>query len=64
MGELELKIALQQEGEEQIREIWHQSEGIVRKRRQDIQEELDRLLDPLALTKDNTNQKNTGTGLA
>lgn len=43
MGELELKIALQQEGEEQIREIWHQSEGIVRKRRQDIQEELDRL---------------------
>ena len=47
MGELELKIALQQEGEERIRDIWHQSEDLVRKRRQEIQEELDRLREQL-----------------
>jgi len=43
MGELELKIALQREGEEQVRAFWQAAEEKVAKRRQELKEEQEQL---------------------
>jgi vacuolar-type H+-ATPase subunit E/Vma4 len=43
MGESELKIALQREGEEQVRAFWQAAEEKVAKRRQELKEELQKL---------------------
>jgi vacuolar-type H+-ATPase subunit E/Vma4 len=43
MGESELKIALQREGEEQIRAFWQAAEEKVAKRRQELKEEQEQL---------------------
>lgn len=43
MGESELKIALQQEGEARAREFWQQAEGAVEKRCKEIEVELEHL---------------------
>jgi len=45
MGESELKIALQQEGEARAREFWQQAEEAVEKRRTEIEAELEHLRD-------------------
>ena len=43
MGESELKIALQREGEEQVRAFWKAAEEKVAKRRQELKEEQEQL---------------------
>jgi vacuolar-type H+-ATPase subunit E/Vma4 len=43
MGESELKIALQREGEEQVRAFWQAAEEKVAKRRQELKEEQEQL---------------------
>lgn len=43
MGEIELKIALQQEGEARIRDFWAKAEEIVAKRRVEINQEIEHL---------------------
>ena len=43
MGESELKIALQREGEEQVRAFWQAAEKKVAKRRQELKEEQEQL---------------------
>jgi vacuolar-type H+-ATPase subunit E/Vma4 len=43
MGESELKIALQREGEEQVRAFWQAAEEKVEKRRQELKEEQEQL---------------------
>lgn len=43
MGESELKIALQREGEEQVRAFWQAAEEKVAKRRQELEEERKKL---------------------
>lgn len=43
MGEPELKIALQREGEEQVRAFWQAAEEKVAKRRQELKEEQEQL---------------------
>ncbi len=45
MGETELKIALQHEGEARAREFWQQAEGAVEKRRKEIEADLEHLRD-------------------
>ena len=44
MGESELKIALQREGEEQVRAFWQAAEEKVAKRRQELKEEQEKPL--------------------
>lgn len=43
MGEAELKIALQREGEAQVRDFWQQAEAAVETRRKEIEAELTQL---------------------
>jgi len=45
MGETELKIALQQEGDARIRAFWEEAEGTVEKRRREIDAHLEQLRD-------------------
>ena len=43
MGEAELKIALQQEGESRMRSFWQEAEAAVEKRRGEVEDQLERL---------------------